>query len=63
MLDLQIPGLSGVEVQRALYDAGARVPTIIITAHDAPGMRKECMRPGAFAYLSEPPRFISGRVA
>ena len=54
LLDLQMPGLSGTDVQRALNRAGARFPVIIVTAHDAPGMREECMREGAAAYLCKP---------
>jgi FixJ family two-component response regulator len=40
VLDLQMPGLSGLEVQRHLAADGVRVPTIIITADDAPETRK-----------------------
>ncbi len=54
MLDLQMPGLSGTEVQRALNRAGAHLPVIVMTANDAPGAREECMREGAVAYLSKP---------
>jgi len=54
LLDLQMPGLSGTDVQRALNRAGARFPVIIITAHDAPGAREECIREGAAAYLCKP---------
>jgi FixJ family two-component response regulator len=54
VLDLQMPGLSGVQVQRLLKETGARVRVIIITAHDSPGAREECMREGAFAYLCKP---------
>ncbi len=54
MLDLQMPGLSGSDVQRALNRADARVPVIIITAHDAPAAREECLREGAVAYLCKP---------
>jgi FixJ family two-component response regulator len=54
LLDLQMPGLSGTDVQRALNRAGAHIPVIIITAHDAPGSREECMREGAVAYLCKP---------
>lgn len=41
-------------VQRALNLAGAYFPVIIITAHDAPSMRTECLRLGAVAYLCKP---------
>jgi FixJ family two-component response regulator len=54
VLDLQMPDVSGTEVQRALKLAGAHFPIIIITAHDAPSMRDECMRLGAAAYLCKP---------
>jgi len=54
VLDLQMPGLSGTEVQQALKLAGAHFPIIIITAHDAPSLRDECLRAGAFEYLCKP---------
>jgi len=54
MLDLQMPGLSGAEVQRALNRAGAHFPVIVMTANDVPGAREECMREGAVAYLNKP---------
>ena len=43
VLDLQMPGLSGMEVQNRLSRAGAAPPTIFITAHDQPGTREECL--------------------
>jgi FixJ family two-component response regulator len=54
VLDLQMPGLSGREVQQALTLAGAHFPIVIITAHDAPSLREECLRAGAIAYLCKP---------
>ena len=55
VLDLQMPGLSGLEVQQALNKAGAKFPVIIITAHDAAGVgREEAMSQGAVAYLRKP---------
>ncbi len=54
LLDLQMPDLSGTEVQKALKEAGAQFPVIIITAHDSPSVREECMREGAVAYLRKP---------
>jgi FixJ family two-component response regulator len=54
VLDLQMPGFSGMEVQQALKIAGAHFPVVIITAHDAPSLREECMRQGAVAYLCKP---------
>jgi FixJ family two-component response regulator len=54
LLDLQMPALSGQEVKQALNLAGAHFPVIIMTAHDAPSMRDECMRAGAVDYLCKP---------
>jgi len=54
VLDLQMPGLTGLEVQRALMAAGVRFPTIIITAHDEPEARARCMTAGVAAYLCKP---------
>jgi FixJ family two-component response regulator len=54
LLDLQMPGLSGADVLRALNRSGAHIPTIIVTAHDSPGAREECLRLGAVAYLCKP---------
>lgn len=54
VLDLQMPGLSGMEVHNSLVSAGAQFPIVIITAHDAPSVREECIRRGAAAYLCKP---------
>jgi CheY-like chemotaxis protein len=54
VLDLQMPDISGMEVQKALNLAGAHFPIVIITAHDAPAVREECLRLGAIAYLCKP---------
>jgi FixJ family two-component response regulator len=54
VLDLQMPGLTGLEVQRILTGSGARFPTIIITAHDEPETRARCLAAGAAAYLCKP---------
>ncbi|HYS17371.1 MAG TPA: response regulator [Candidatus Binatia bacterium] len=54
VLDLQMPGLTGLELQRILTGAGVRFPTIIITAHDEPETRARCLSAGAAAYLCKP---------
>jgi FixJ family two-component response regulator len=55
LLDLQMPDISGTEVQQALNAAGAGIPVIIVTARDSLIVREECMRQGAVAYLCKPP--------
>jgi FixJ family two-component response regulator len=52
ILDLHMPGISGVELLRQLSRIGLRVPTIIITAYDEPEM--QCLAAGAQAYLRKP---------
>jgi len=52
--DLQMPEMTGLELQQNLVGRGIRIPTIIITAHDEPGMRDRCKSVGAIAYLSKP---------
>lgn len=54
VLDLQMPGLTGLEVQRVLAGARVRFPTVIITAHDEPETRVRCLSAGAAAYLCKP---------
>jgi FixJ family two-component response regulator len=52
ILDLQMPGLSGVDVQRHLADRCVRMPTIVITADDE--TRGRVPWPGTVAYLCKP---------
>jgi FixJ family two-component response regulator len=54
ILDLQMPGLTGLEIQRALTASGVQFPTIIITAHDEPETRARCLGAGVAAYLCKP---------
>ena len=52
--DLKLPLMSGLELLTELRAHGARPPVIVITAHDAPGVRSEAVRLGAAAYLAKP---------
>jgi FixJ family two-component response regulator len=52
--DLKLPGMSGFELLAALRARGPAPPVIMITAHDAPGVRREAERLGAAAYLAKP---------
>ena len=54
VLDYQMPGLTGRDVQRQLTLAQMRVPIIVVTAHDQPALREQCLADGAVAYLSKP---------
>jgi len=54
VLDLHMPGLTGLDVQRELARTGFSLPAIIITAHDDPAKREQCLTAGASAYLRKP---------
>jgi FixJ family two-component response regulator len=54
ILDLQMPEMTGLELQRHLNRAGIRIPTIIITAHRENDMRELCEAAGAESYLLKP---------
>ena len=54
ILDLQMPGVSGLELLQHLTCKGIQIPTIIITAHDDIGVRQRCESAGAIAFLSKP---------
>lgn len=54
ILDLQMPEMTGLEIQQRLSREGIQIPTIIITAHDNSVMRERCKSEGAIACLSKP---------
>ncbi len=54
VLDLHMPGMSGLQVLQALRSAAAALPTIVITAYDEPHTREQCLAAGASAYLRKP---------
>jgi FixJ family two-component response regulator len=56
LLDLNMPGLTGGDVQRALTETRPSVPVIVMTAHDRPGLREQCLADGAIAFFPKPLR-------
>jgi DNA-binding NtrC family response regulator len=54
VLDLKMPGLSGLEVLEAVKDRYPSVEVIILTGHGSEKERAEALRLGAFAYLQKP---------
>ena len=54
VLDLHMPGMSGLQVLRKLKAAGLLLPIVVITAHDEPETREQCLSSGARAYLRKP---------
>jgi DNA-binding response OmpR family regulator len=58
ILDIELPGMSGLELYRTLKRSGLRTPAIFVTALDGHNTRDEAERLGAANYLTKP---FSGR--
>jgi len=54
ILDIRLPGMSGLEVQRKLVAAGISIPIIFITAHADVDMAVRAMKLGAVEFLTKP---------
>ena len=54
LLDLHMPGLSGQLLLARIGKMAGRPPVVVITAHDTPETRDECLAAGAAAYLRKP---------
>jgi FixJ family two-component response regulator len=51
LLDIQLSGMSGIELSRELEAAGSTTPLIFITAFDEPEVRQRALQSGCAAYL------------
>ncbi len=54
LLDLFMPGMSGMEVLETLAQEFPRIPVIVLTVHDSVEAAVQCMRIGAFDYMTKP---------
>ena len=54
VLDLHMPGLSGLDVLQQLTRTPVPVRVIVITAYDEPETQTQCLAAGALAYLRKP---------
>jgi FixJ family two-component response regulator len=54
VLDVRLPGLSGLELQRTLVDAGILIPIVFLTAHADIPMTVRAMKAGAVEFLTKP---------
>jgi FixJ family two-component response regulator len=52
--DVNMPGMTGVELHRHLVDAGYAIPTILVTAYPDEVVRDQALKAGVFCYLSKP---------
>jgi FixJ family two-component response regulator len=51
VLDIQLGGMSGIELQRQLQASGSSTPVIYITAHDEPEVREQAEAGSCVAYF------------
>lgn len=54
LLDLQLPGINGLQLQSRLASEGCRIPIIFMTAYDYKEPCLQAMRAGAVAFLAKP---------
>jgi FixJ family two-component response regulator len=54
VLDIDLDGMSGIELQRRLKGAGAKLPIIFITALEDMRLQTEAEQAGCIAYLRKP---------
>jgi FixJ family two-component response regulator len=52
--DMRMPGMTGLELYQALVASGARIPTVIITAHPEELTQSRARDAGITCYLSKP---------
>jgi FixJ family two-component response regulator len=52
--DVQMPGMSGLELHRRLVATGESIPTILITAYPDDSMRARALEAGVICYLAKP---------
>lgn len=53
VLDVQLGGISGIELLRRLAAVGEKTPAIFISAHDDPEVREEAFAAGCAGYFSK----------
>lgn len=52
--DVQMPGMTGIELHRHLVNAGYAIPTILVTAYPDETTRSRVLREGVVCYLGKP---------
>ena len=52
--DIQMPGLSGIDLKHHLTRAGCRVPVIMVTARTEPALHERALASGALCLLRKP---------
>ena len=52
--DVQMPGMTGVELHKHLMDSGHPIPTILVTAYPNEAVRNRALKDGVVCYLAKP---------
>jgi CheY-like chemotaxis protein len=53
LMDLQMPGMSGLEATEVLRGRFPAIPVVMLTAHDMPGLRQACKKSGAYEFATK----------
>ena len=56
ILDVRLPGMNGIELQRSLADSGSQIPIVFVTAHGDASVRDLVIKAGAAGFLNKPVR-------
>jgi two-component system response regulator NreC len=51
LMDISLPGLSGIEVTRQVRDVSPKTRVLMLTVHEDEGMLRESIRAGAYGYI------------
>jgi FixJ family two-component response regulator len=54
VLDVRMPGMNGLQLQKYLTDFGSAMPIIFITAHDDIQARRKALKAGAIDFIKKP---------
>lgn len=54
LIDIRMPGMNGLELQKKLIEKGASIPTIVMTGHGDVGSAREAFRAKAVDFLEKP---------
>ena len=54
VLDLRMPGMNGLQLQRRLAEDSNPVPIVFVTAHSSPEEERQALQTGAIQFLQKP---------
>jgi len=54
ILDMKLPGMSGLDLQQRLIAKATPIPVVFVSAHDEAMMQASALRAGAVAFLKKP---------